>query len=117
MPTEIELVESLIEQAKDLPYGASSKLDGILRRSEMIIRQIFGEDSHYLSGLKKISFYPHFAPSVNSVKLSTWSSGKNSISNLFLTMKEELELGDKRIMFDYVSGLHSLYGCQYSLRL
>ncbi len=43
--------------------------------------------------------------------------------NMFYTKNANREreaparLCDERIMFDYVSGLHSLHGCQYSLRL
>ena len=58
MTTPIELIQSLIEQAEVLQYAQKSELDVVRRRSEMIIRKIFGEDRHYMNKLKTLQFIP-----------------------------------------------------------
>ncbi len=89
MVTENELLESLLKQADELPHRDEAALDSLLRRTEMLIRRIFGESSPYLKSLEPVYFRPLFAPADESYKDERWCSGHQSIINLVRTMLEE----------------------------
>ena len=59
---KIELLESLLSEASELPRLDRASLDALKRRSEMLIRRIFGEASPYLGDLSHVIFHPTFAP-------------------------------------------------------
>jgi predicted nucleotide-binding protein len=85
---DTELVRKLIKEAEDLPELDESALDALRRRSEMIIRRVFGDSSNYLGDLKDIQFFTPYT----DFSHQAWRSGKQKILNLFKTMLEELEL-------------------------
>lgn len=87
-----ELLKSLATMLNELQYKDETKLDALKRRSEMIIRKIFGESNKYLNDLKYINFHPSFAPSEESDRYRYWNSGKNKMNNLLSTMIEEIKL-------------------------
>ena len=94
MDTEekLRLIESLIAEAHKLPYGDSALLDKFIRRAEMIIRNLFGEKTHYLKDLNSINFHPSWGPADESDKREYWQSGIDESANLFTTIQEELNL-------------------------
>lgn len=89
---KIDLIESLIIELQKLPYRDSQLLDKVNRRAEMIIRNLYGENSKYIKDLESVSFYPNWVPSNDSDKIRYWQSGVNEMMNLFNTLKEELNL-------------------------
>lgn len=89
---KIELVQSLIDMAKELPHRDGKKLDALLRRAEMIIRNVFGDSSKYLEDLDRIDFYPMFSPANEHNYEESWISSKNEILNLFNTILEKLKI-------------------------
>jgi len=89
---KFEVIEQILSQATGLEYSDSAKLDALTRRFEMLIRNIFGENSKYLTDLKDISFYPSFAPSPDDYQRQCWTNGQNEVINLGETMLEELKL-------------------------
>jgi predicted nucleotide-binding protein len=91
MMNEIELIQSLIDEAKELPHRDNEKLDALRRRAEMVIRKVFGDSSKYLEDLVHINFFPTWSMSKNSYN-ECWRSGKSEMLNLFTVMLEELEL-------------------------
>lgn len=91
---DIELIKSLIDEANKLPQRDDAKLDKLKRRADMIIRKIFGRDSHYLEDLKEISLHPSFAPASDEQYNKYWSSGKSALINLFEVMLEDFELSE-----------------------
>jgi len=92
---KLELIESLLEEAKTLEFGQKTKLDAIKRRAEMIIRNAFGEESKYLRDLSSVHFYPAAIQVSEQFERSRWQTGKEEILNLFNIMKEEVILFDK----------------------
>ena len=88
----LELIDSLIEELKTLQNGEQTKLDAINRRAEMIIRNIFGDDSKYIKDLHAIHFRLMFAPAQEQTKREYWRSGIEEMQNLFNTIKEEIQL-------------------------
>jgi hypothetical protein len=89
---QLKLIEGLSEELQGLGYREQTKLDAIVRRAEMIIRNVFGSDSRYIEDLQSIQFYPMFAPSTEKYKRECWRSGTEEMQNLFNTMKEEILL-------------------------
>ena len=93
-----ELVESLINQVNELPHRDSEKLDALQRRSEMIIRTVFGPSSKYLDDLRRIHFTPVYVPIFSSApepehyRDESWIDGTRMTLNLCNTMLEELNL-------------------------
>ena len=53
---EIELIRELKNQANGLPLRDEGKLDALNRRAEMIIRNVFGDTSKYLSDFQSHLF-------------------------------------------------------------
>ena len=88
--TQLELVDSLLEQAQKLPLRDSEALDALRRRAEMIIRRVFGDSSPYLKSVDNIQFLPRVHPSSKHAEI--WQSGQSEIINLIKTMAEELRV-------------------------
>lgn len=89
---EIELVQSLINMANQLPEQNLEKLYALRKRAEMIIHQVFGDSSRYLKDLANIVFIPMFFQSNTTEQHETWLSGKSNMLSLFNTMLEQLQL-------------------------
>lgn len=95
MANKIELLESLVAETNALNYS-DGNLDKVRKRSEMISKKVFGDNSEYIDKLKKIRFSPSLVYSgmSNSVYYSTFQSGKNELINLLNVMLEDLSLTD-----------------------
>ncbi|MDD4938465.1 MAG: nucleotide-binding protein [Candidatus Shapirobacteria bacterium] len=87
-----KLIEQLIDQVKTVPYRDNSALDALKKRSEMYIRNIFGESSKYLDDLNKIRFSPSVYPAEESYYMKAWSNGITQLKNLYNTMSEEVSI-------------------------
>ena len=97
MTSKTELVEQLLKQLNDLPHRNKEALDAMYKRSEMIIRNIFGKDSTYLNDLTSINFYPSVYPTDEITMDMRWKSGTSETKNLYTTMLEEISLFDTNI--------------------
>jgi len=91
----IHLIEDLLKRASELPHRDDHALDAILKRSEMILRNVFGDASKYLKDLGRISFYPGVYPAEEEYYNERWQDGKNELLNLINTALEELQLFGK----------------------
>jgi predicted nucleotide-binding protein len=92
MADKFELISSLKVQASELGLRNRDQLDALTRRTEMIIRNVFGPNSKYLADLKNISFYPGVYPATDESYVSRWQGGARQLINLIQTMEEELKL-------------------------
>ena len=91
---KIELLNSLIDDIYNLPFGDREKLDAFESRSKMILANIFGANSEYISDLRQIRFFPLYTdirrqPSQNQ---ALWESGKTKSENVIKTCLEEVRL-------------------------
>lgn len=87
---KLELVNSLYDELIAIKFGQTDKLDAVRRRTEMIVRNVFGEKSKYLKDLSSIRFYPMVIPASTESEMRSWKSGTEQLTNLINTMKEEL---------------------------
>ena len=89
-----ELVQQLQSEAEELQQGDTNALDTLLRRTEMVIRNVLGDQSQYLRDLDSISFHPSIAsPRMPSdAYRGAWEDGKAALQNLLSTILEELVL-------------------------
>jgi len=56
---KIELLQKLLEKNMNLNYDNKEKyLNELTESTELLIRNFFGDSSHYLTKLQKIVFYP-----------------------------------------------------------
>ena len=92
--TKIQLIESILKQAKELPHRDSGELDALIKRSDMIIGKVFGDSSEYKNTLNNISFRPgvYFSGMADSNYDGSWNSGCSELINLVETMLEDLQL-------------------------
>lgn len=90
---EVELLENLIESATKVSYDTKDEFDVLERRTEMIIRKLFGSESHYLNDLKHIRYSPGIV--VGGAK-TDWRGyferGLTKFRNLLLVMLEDKKL-------------------------
>lgn len=90
-----ELIEDLIKQAQEIEYR-NGKRDAVSKRAEMLIRKIFGNDSHYLKSLKSVSYSPKlfFSSTPNEVFEDHFYSGKEEFLNLLNVILEDIKLDE-----------------------
>jgi len=55
---EIELLENLVETASKITYNNKEEFDVLEKRTEMLVRKLFGDDSHYINDFKNIRYSP-----------------------------------------------------------
>ena len=94
MPTELELLEGLRSQVEALQFKDEKALDSCRRRTEMLARRLFGDESRYIKDLEHIRFHPmvYTSSMTDEDYRPIWSSGKNRLLNLVNTMVEEISL-------------------------
>lgn len=93
---QTELLKDLLNQTQSMSYGQSDT-DMIKKRSEMLIRKIFGESSEYLNKLKYVSFSPRILWSNmdRGQYHTSFESGKKTLTNLINVMIEDLSLSEQ----------------------
>lgn len=93
---KIQIIEEVIEQAKEIEYR-NGQLDKVQKRAEMIIRKFFGETSHYIKSLNNISYSPMMWTSgtPDSVFSNRFYDGKDELLNLLNVIKEDVSLDIK----------------------
>ena len=91
---KIELLKGLKEDIQLLKYEDVNELDRLKRKSDMLIRNIFGQKSFYLSDFNNISFcslYGHEVPN-GEEWARNWETDKASVINLIETMVDDINM-------------------------
>jgi hypothetical protein len=93
MSNNIQLVQDLIKQAEQITYH-NGQLDAVQKRAEMLLRKIFGDNTHYLKSLKSISYSPgiYTLSTPERVFENNFNSGKKQLLNLLNVIAEDLQL-------------------------
>lgn len=89
-------LQDLKAATETLGYDDKVEKDRIEKRLEMLIRNKFGDESHYLNDFKQTEFYYRpfilFPPQDYSREYrETWEEGKQQWKNLIETMIEEIQ--------------------------
>jgi predicted nucleotide-binding protein len=94
MSKDVELLQELRDDVANLHYEQKTELDACKRRAEMLIRNILGESSSYLTDLQGISFSPSFwvIGMTDADVMPYWTTGRGKFLNLIDTMMEERTL-------------------------
>jgi len=87
-----DLIKDLLSQLSRLPHRNNAELDALKRKTEMVIRNVFGETSRYLTDLNRIRFSPSVYPTSEEARTNRWISGTQEFKNMLHTMLEELSL-------------------------
>jgi len=95
MGKETELIKDLISQAEAMTYQEGS--DAIMKRADMLVRKIFGQDSEYINNLSEIGYSPIIWSTSTSDEVfkQRFYSGKRELLNLLNVMLEDLTLDEK----------------------
>lgn len=91
-----ELLQQYLDDVEALSYDDNTHLDRIRKRGLMLIRNIFGKNSPYLSNLGNIRFRA-YSRTGNTDYQKKWNEGKQELINLVNVMIEELTLFQKDI--------------------
>ncbi|GAB5537778.1 MAG: hypothetical protein Rubg2KO_40270 [Rubricoccaceae bacterium] len=86
---DLELIAGLLEQLDGLRFDDDAQLDAFLRRGDMVIRNLFGAESHHLDSFNRISFSPFFYPTTSHEKRESFRDGVERTRNLLNTISEE----------------------------
>jgi predicted nucleotide-binding protein len=87
---KLQSIKELKQDLERLVYGDEARLDRLRRRTEMVIRNIHGTDSKYLTDLAHIVFHTRMVRSTEDDKRRSWNSGSARLGNLLDTMAEEI---------------------------
>lgn len=95
MNKNLDLLNDLLEQVKDLSYNEQNS-DAVMKRGDMLIRKIFGKDSHYLKTLKSISYSPgvYYSGQPKSDYVNSFNNGKQEYINLVNVLIEDATLDE-----------------------
>lgn len=99
---KIKILNDLIEKTDSLKFNDGGRLDELLKESEMIIKNICENSSEYISSLKSASFYLSFFPSERADMIRQWQRGQEQLTNLFNTIKKEIQLFEDREPIDSI---------------
>jgi hypothetical protein len=90
---EIEILEDLFESAKKATYDNKDEFGILEKRTEMLVRKIFGDESHYLEDLKNIRYSPMiFTLEGPTDWRSPFESGLKQFRTLIQVMIEDAKL-------------------------
>lgn len=105
----IALIQSLQGELSQLPHRNGDKLDALRRRTKMVLGQIFGPSTPYLTDLAAIHFYPTilYSGMPSSQYDEWWQSASDSWSNMLATAREELEIKSATTINHGQSSSHS----------
>ena len=94
MKRELELLIALQKEVEAIEFLNEEQRDAAIRRTEMLARRIFGEDSKYLEDVSQIRFHPMVYTSgmTREDYRPSWESGKSNLLNLVNTMIEEVSI-------------------------
>ncbi|MCA9997200.1 MAG: CHAT domain-containing protein [Anaerolineales bacterium] len=105
-----EKLDQIIELLTQLTLNDEVLLDRIKSQIRMVIHRAFGEQSHYLVQLDKISFYSIVYPVEKEYEMKVWNDGAEKLRNLLDTIRDDLSFfnpetqgtatGENKTMFD-----------------
>ncbi|MGZ3864346.1 MAG: hypothetical protein ACXVPN_03915 [Bacteroidia bacterium] len=94
---EVEILEDLLKAAKKISYSNEEEFNVIKQRAEMYVRKFFGDDSHYISDLRGISYSPSFFVSGSDTNWKYYfEKGLKEFQDVISVMIE-----DKRLSSNY----------------
>lgn len=90
-----KLLSELRTNVAGLQYR-DNNLDGLIKKCQLYIRKIFGEESNYLNDLDNISFTPrvYYSGMARQSYVDSFEKGKTRFLNLVDVMIEDIQLSD-----------------------
>ena len=105
----LTLPNDLIDRIEELPPRDEKALEYFLRRTKLIVRKAFSDDSEYLKEIGEVEFHPKIDQTSDIFENQRWIDEIRRLRKLFLTMKKDYQLstgeqfqktlGDKRDKF------------------
>jgi len=85
------LVQGLLEELEALPHRDKTALDAFSQRGAMVLRNIYGPKSKYVTQFIGIRFTPNYLLLNQAAKDRLWNEGVSHMRNLFNTLLAELD--------------------------
>lgn len=90
---EVEILENLLETARRISYDNKDEFDVLQKRAEMLVRKLFGDESHYINDLDSISYSPLIIFGTGDTNWRTsFENGLKYFRNLIQIMIEDKKL-------------------------
>ena len=90
--SDIEILENLIKDINKLEFQDEDNLNYMLKKTEMIIRNISGPSSKYLKEINSILFYPYEKRSSIQIQQRIWMEGIKELSNICRIIIDEINI-------------------------
>lgn len=94
--TNVDLLQGLINDYRKLSYEDEISLDLLRRMTIMMIKNMFGPSSEYITDFNSVQLRPYDRRAATSIQRQMWSIGINRIINIIYTMIEEIKTFDNR---------------------
>ncbi len=96
---KIKLANELIEELNTIEYPNGEQMDLLLNKTEIIMRRLYGDDSHFVIKLRELEFSPvgqYLITSYSDVFRETWDNGVYNLKLLLESMQHDIELFDSK---------------------
>jgi len=93
--TDVDLLDGLLSESNKVSYRKHEDWDHLQRKTEMIVRKVFGNDSTYIQDLKQIKYRPS-GPFFAGIKVdweTPFEKGLKKFRTLLSVMIEDKKLG------------------------
>ena len=92
------LIEGLLKELEALPHRDEQRLDALRQRGAMVLRNIYGTGSRYVTQFIGVRFEPNFLVMKSGAHDRWWNEGVSRMRNLLNTMLAEIDTFPKKVI-------------------
>jgi predicted nucleotide-binding protein len=92
------LIEGLLEELEALPHRDEQRLDALRQRGAMVLRNIYGPGSRYVTQFIGVSFKPNYLVMKSGAHDRWWNEGVSRMRNLLSTMLAEIDTFPQKVI-------------------
>jgi predicted nucleotide-binding protein len=92
------LIEGLLEELEALPHRDEQRLDALRQRGVMVLRNIYGPGSRYVTQLMGVGFKPNYLVMKSGAHDKWWNEGVSRMRNLLNTMLAEIDTFPQKVV-------------------
>lgn len=99
MKNNLQRLDALLADLDALSYGDETALDALVRRADMYVRKMYGEESTEIADLRAIQFFPLFTTPGGGDRpyIDAFQRGRAQLGNLIKTLREDQELDTNEV--------------------
>ena len=92
------LIEGLLEELEALPHRDEQRLDALRQRGAMVLRNIYGTGSRYVTQFIGVRFEPNYLVMKSGAHDRWWNEGVSLMRNLLNTMLAEIDTFPQQVI-------------------